>query len=133
MKTFHRSVIVLSMLVLSSGCVSVGYVPINNRPARAARAPQEVEVFLTRTPDRSYRETAILEVGDSPLSNHSRESILERLVEAAGERGCEGLVIAGTNESVNGFATYVGTLKSYRAACIEFTDGATDANPKPDA
>ena len=115
------------------GGTYLDYVPTNRPPHRLwARAPENVEVFLARMPERPFVETGILETQQVSLySTEGLPEMVQRMRVLAGQIGCEGLVITGSNDAVTSLGRTVDTLKGYRASCIAFTD--VEGEPAPAA
>ena len=139
---------VISCLLLASaaaGCgIDVQYVQTNTPPrAMSPRPAQQVEVFASARPKRSFQEVGLIEVQQEGANYDDAAEIIGRLREEAGLHGCDGLVMLGANDatSVSGSANQSGgfvssrTLKGYRASCIVYTDAAQPAPclPEPTA
>ena len=120
--------LVLAVALGVAGCAHVEYVPTNAppRPMRP-RPAAEVEVFQTGVPGRPYVEVAYLEVD---AQTNDPEFLIDQLREEAGERGCEGVVFIGSNDStsvdatVSGKSTRLQTTKKkgFRAVCVVYRD-----------
>jgi hypothetical protein len=110
------------------GCgTSIDYVPLNTPPrALAERSPDAVEMFTTAPPKRPYVEVGTIKSLQQAYSSDTTEAIYAKMRAEAGKRGCDGLVILGSNNLtvVSGNSTSVSsrTLEGYRASCIVYTE-----------
>ncbi|AUX42125.1 uncharacterized protein SOCE26_035520 [Sorangium cellulosum] len=119
-------------LGLAAGCGGIrsSYVPTagSPRPMRP-KPPEDVEVFLSK-PDRSAQEVGMLEVQQDVGNDADPNALMNELRRVAAERGCDGVLVSGANDSVAGArwmqlgagALHTRTLKGYRATCLVFTD-----------
>jgi len=120
----------LAVALASAGCVNVDYVPTNPPPhPMRPRPAAEVMVFQTGVPNRPYVEVGYLEV---QAQTNDPEFLIDQLREEAGERGCDGVVFIGSNDSPSVHATVTGSAatvrttknKGYRAVCVVYRDPA---------
>jgi hypothetical protein len=92
-----RRVASLAIALVTAGCVNVEYIPTNAPPRPMKPRPAaEVEVFPTGLPSRPYVEVARLEID---AQTNDPEMLIDQLRQEAGERGCEGVVFAGSSGS----------------------------------
>lgn len=127
-----------SSLLFTAACgTKVAYIP-TNAPAHApvARAPEAVDVYTVDTPARPFREIGLLEAQKaSGFSFHERPEIFAALRKEAARRGCDGVILLGTNDKVDGWSSvsttpdggaelshHTETLEGYRATCIVYED-----------
>ena len=128
------SIILSSLAFLSlAACVNVNYIPLNDPPhAMVPRDPGQVQVFQTEKPTRPYAEVATIETQSGSVRP---EEIMTKMREEAGKRGCDGLILTGTNDATEtngsfgrrGGSIHTTELKGYRGMCIVYTGPATDA------
>ena len=88
-----------------------------------------VEIFTTGAPTRPYVETALIEA----RQGGDEGAVFTDLRARAGALGCDGLVLLGSSDSVEGLTLgfgsnetnqitgYTETLHGYRATCIAWT------------
>jgi hypothetical protein len=119
----------LITLALVAACgTTTSFTPTNTPPRpMSARAPETVEVFTSGQPDRPYVEVGMLEAQQSSeFSSDNMSEIVSALRTEAAKKGCDGLIVTGSNDAVTGNVTdgdgYTTTLKGYRGACIMFKD-----------
>jgi hypothetical protein len=111
----------LALLTLTGCGAVVGFTPLNAPPhASPPRAPLQVEVFTTATPPRPYVEVGVLEARDqSAYATNDSGDMITAMRAAAGERGCDGVVVTGAGaevkEDVGGKPSLHGTV---RGTCI---------------
>ena len=133
--------VVVAFAMVAAGCgTAIEYTELNTPPGpMSPRDPGSVEVFTTTTPPRPFVEVGMIESQqESGLSTDGMGEIIAQMREAAAERGCDALVISGSNDAVQGQANqdhgYVGTLKGYRGACVVYTgEAAAPAAPAAQA
>jgi hypothetical protein len=137
--------VAVSLAALVGGGVGISYVPLNKATApMAPRAAASVEVFTT-PPKRAYVEVFSMQSVDRDV-NQASDYVISKMREAAGEHGCEGLVLAGSNNQasfVRGTSARPTdgrertqtptsqTLKDHRATCIVFTDAPGVSSKQP--
>jgi len=125
-----RGLAIASLAGLLAGCgTTIEFVPLNSPPhPLAMKAPEAVELFTTATPSKPYVEVGTIESRQQAYSGDDTATIYAKMRAEAGMRGCDGLVIIGSNDAtlVTG-STYNGsgsvssrTLKGYRATCIAY-------------
>lgn len=126
---------VAALCTFIAGCgAKISYTPIRSAPGPMNPRPADsVEVFTTALPNRPYVEVAMMEAqGKSIYANQS--GLIAELRKAAGEHGCDGVVMGGSSDRVRGSSGPQGgsvhTIKGYKATCIVFT-GATAAASAP--
>lgn len=110
----------------------LAYMPLNKAPrAMKARSPGDMEVFTTSMPSRSFTEVGMIEAQqESIYSTESTQQVFARMREEAAARGCDALIVQGSNDSVQGYGGHdsstTRTLKGYRGTCIVYNedDGA---------
>jgi hypothetical protein len=133
----RSSFLFLSSLAFLSlaACVRVDYIPLNDPPhAMMPRDPGQVQVFQTEKPTRPYTEVATIE---TQSGSTTPETIMEKMREEAGKRGCDGLIITGNNDATvtegsfnrRGGSINTTQLRGYRGMCIVYTGPETAAPP----
>jgi hypothetical protein len=126
----HRGLAFASLAALLAGCgTTIEYVPLNSPPhPLVMKAPEAVEMFTTAVPTKPYVEVGTIESRQQAYSGDDTAAIYAKMREEAAARGCDGLVITGSNDAtlVSG-STYNGsgsvssrTLKGYKATCIAY-------------
>jgi hypothetical protein len=111
---------------------SITYSPLNPAPhAMKKKPPHQVVMFVGKRPKRAYVEVGLLEAQqESVYSGDDREAIIRKMREDAGERGCDGLIVTGKEDSTTGSYSegtgYTTTLKGYQATCIVWDASADD-------
>lgn len=93
------------------------------------RSTADVEVFLSAKPERPHEEVGMLEVQARSMFDGASGALVDELRRAAAQAGCDGVVIAGSNDSVIGNKSGVATLKGYRGTCILFKDSKPSEPP----
>jgi hypothetical protein len=126
-----------SCLALACG-TSIQYSPMNNPPhAMQPRPPEAVQVFMESRPKEDFVEVGLFEAQAraSGLAADDRAEVLAKMRERAGEMGCDGLIIAGSDDKVEGYVSHgegsTTTYPGYRASCIVFTGAPAPAAPPP--
>jgi len=126
----NRPVALLPLIaVLAAGCgVSLNYVPLNKPPRpMSARPPESVHVYTASRPERPHLEVGMIEAQQESAYSHAPPAqIVAQMRSAAGQLGCDGLVLTGGNDAVvgggsvtNGIGSaWARTLKGYRGTCI---------------
>ncbi len=123
-----------------SACgTKVSFTPTNIPPhPMTARPIQSVQVFTTAVPNQPYVEVGVIEARQaSAYSSGGQTKILNAMRTQAAQYGCDGLVINGTANSVEGSgstsngsgSSSVRTLKGFRGTCIVFTGPPAQAGP----
>jgi hypothetical protein len=99
------------------------------------RDPAQVEIYMTRAPDRPAVEIGMIESQQQELSSDDQKEIIEKMRLFAGKRGCDALVIFPGNDATVGGTnnTSVSTLKDYRGSCLVYTGPAPSAAQQPSA
>jgi hypothetical protein len=93
------------------GCAPGNMTPLNNPPhALTPRPPEQVEMFMTARPTRSYAEVALIDGAHLPM---------ERVRECAAHLGCDALYVDMTSR------------RFQQAICLVYTDPATPVTPPP--
>jgi len=128
------------------GCMTVPpaltVIKLNAPPgALAARAPRDVTIFATGAPARPFVEVALIQSRKEWGTTEQAEGIFERMRVAAARMGCDGLVLLGEANVVDGMIYPVpgmwgaethGTIdtrEGFRGACIVWTEGKSAAPP----
>jgi hypothetical protein len=120
--TMSRIAVALLMSVVGAGCMHVSTREINPAPhPLLARPPQTVEVITMGPPARPFVEVALIETQRRSVFNGDTFAALR---EAAAERGCDAVVVLGSNDRVIGDRHVTGTQEGYRGTCIAWLDGA---------
>jgi hypothetical protein len=110
-----RRVVVLSVVLLAACGGGVPYTASNAPPhAMTARTPESVEVFA-QAPQREHVEVG--SYATSP-SNADKTAVMRHLRAEAADKGCDALVVSGTNEA------------GYKATCIVYRDSGPGPAPK---
>jgi hypothetical protein len=93
----------------------------------SAKPSQAVELFLNRQPTEQYVELGFIQ--GRQASGFSRDEMPEIITEMrseAGKRGCEGLIISGKSDKIQGGGSQgnsaTTTLEGFIGSCIVFTD-----------
>ncbi|MDC0712364.1 hypothetical protein POL68_28130 [Stigmatella sp. ncwal1] len=132
-----RSLLLLAAALCGCG-TRIAYIPTNAPPrAMQAHSPDSVQIFTTQQPERPYVEVGLIEAQQESHSVDTEETVFTRLREEAAHRGCDGLVLLGSNDSVQiigsgsqfGGNTSGRTLKGYRGTCIVWKeDGKSESS-----
>ncbi len=109
-------------LAATAACTHVSFRETNLPPhALEARPPGSVEVFALGPPQRPFVEVGLIDAGNG---GWVKKDLLAALREAAGERGCDGLVLTGEREEL---VDVQGTLtldQRSKGVCIVWRDEA---------
>jgi hypothetical protein len=131
----HRSTplvssLLVSMLFVTACGTTTRFAPTNASPRPlTARPAQAVTVFATGLPDRPFVEVGLIQARQSSeFSVDEMPEIIAEMRVEAGRRGCDGLVINGTNDSSSssttvsrhGMTSSSETLEGFWGACIVF-------------
>ena len=125
-----NSLVLFALAVVGCG-TSVSYTQLNSPPhALSPRSPESVKLYLSAPPTEPFVEIGMIESQQqSGYSLDDTQAIYDKMREEAGHRGCDGLVVVGTNNatqiSVSRTMVNSTTLKGYRASCIAFTNSST--------
>jgi hypothetical protein len=134
--------------MLVGGCgVAINVHPLNTPPGPTQRRePGQVEVFTVGRPSYAYVETAMLEARqESMFSQASENEVFVALRARASEIGCDGLMLLGSADAVEGYVHSTSnlsggvsrvhgssrTLHGYRATCIVRSATSPAAAPPP--
>ncbi len=132
-----RFLLLLGFAALTGCGTTVRYVAFNPAPrALSPRDPQAVQVFAAARPSQPFVEVGLIEVQQaSQYSLDDATVVLEKMRLEAAARGCDGLVLLGSNDATfltgtGGAAsqTWSHTLRGYRGSCIAFTGPPADAS-----
>jgi hypothetical protein len=86
-----------------------------------ARDPADVHVFTSGRPGRNYHEVAMLEAQQESIYSFDGEgTVFAKLRRRAGEMGCDGLIVIGPNDAVEGTHRMTETRRGYRGTCIVY-------------
>ncbi len=149
MRSTHLLLPIVTTMAFITGCGTPKVPPtplahVNYRAINPAwgngppRAPEEVKLFTTSRPTRHYSEAGILEVsGDGDL--------IARMQNVAAQRGCDGLILLGSNNVVEHTPVYrqeplfgdrdrrtietggyAYTVRGERGTCIVWTESPTE-------
>lgn len=121
----RAQLLLLSWLFAFSGCgTALSYIPTREAPRPLAAHPMlDVDIFVTGKPDRPYVELGIIESQQEQASVDTEQTLMTKMREFAGERGCDGLVIFASNDVTTGGRAAAGRiLKGYRGTCIVYTE-----------
>jgi hypothetical protein len=137
-KPFARRWALASFFLLTACGIKTEYIPLNASPRpMQPRRPEEVEMFTTSRPDRPFIEVGTIEVQQEKYNSSTAAEIMNALRVEGAQRGCEGLIVFGDNDSMvvessgskgNVHST---TLKGYRATCIVYKTMVASAAPPP--
>lgn len=124
----HKSISCLLPLTIAlCACgTNIEYIELNSPSKPLVQKPgSAVEVFSTAKPPKPYVEIATLESKQqSSLSLDRGQGIIDKMRDEAGRRGCDGLILLGSNDetiiSANRHSISSSTLKGYRATCIVY-------------
>jgi hypothetical protein len=110
------------MLIFTFGCgTSVEYTQLRTPTSTLHRkSPQEVELFTTKPPERSYTELGILEARqESQYSADETKEFLDHMRFKAAEIGCDAVVLTGSADQTE-HIPFVGnrTRNGLRGTCI---------------
>ena len=120
-------VIIVSLLCGSACGTSHLFVSTAAPPRELlARTPSQVAVFMSGRPEGPYAEIGMIESQQESLySEDGAQAIIDKMRAYAGTRGCDALVILGSNNAtiVSGSRGYTSsrTLTGYRGACLVYT------------
>ncbi|WNG51182.1 hypothetical protein F0U60_48910 [Archangium minus] len=131
-----------SLLLLAAtitGCgTRVAYMPTNTPPRMMQpRSANSVQVFTATKPERPFVEVGLIETQQESIYSVDNETtVFTRLREEAALRGCDGLVLLGSNDGVeivgtggmNGGHTSGRTLRGYRGTCIMWKEDTSTAS-----
>jgi hypothetical protein len=139
--------ITLFVVVAAAGCgTTTRYTPTNSPPrAMTSRSVETVEVYTSSLPTRPFVEVGIIQSRQSSgLSFDEMPEIIGEMRGYAAKRGCDGLIINGASDKVEGTSsastTTTGgkaptssttvsnsttTLEGFWGACIMYTGEAT--------
>src|SRR5262245_22238333 len=83
--------------LVACGGTTAHIVPTNTPPhALTPRAPESVEVFTSRAPERPYSDVAYLEIEEkNAYTRANSKRLLNELIRTAAIEGCDGLVVMG--------------------------------------
>jgi hypothetical protein len=100
-----------------------GWMPTNPPPRPLeAHSPDDVALFTATMPTRAFVEVGIISAAPGMDSNDFE--VLAQLRKEGGARGCDGLIVIGTNTNTTGSSNAYGiTMReqtSFRAACIVY-------------
>lgn len=125
----------LCLLLTLCGCgTSLNYVATADPPRPLfVRSADQVEIFMTRAPDRPAIEIGMIESQQEEMSSDDSKEVIGKMRIFAGKRGCDALVIFAGNDATvgQGGPTYasVKTLKGYRGSCVVYTGPSTGQLP----
>jgi hypothetical protein len=133
----YSVVIILSTMCGCAG-TSLAYTAIRESPVPLRSRPAaQVEVFMTKPPERPHVELGIVESQQEPGSTDDAPDVIAKMRALAGQHGCDALVIIGRNDATSetmlapGGGSRVYTLSGYRASCIAYLQAATPAPKTP--
>jgi len=144
---FGALALVLAMTMACATESEVTTHSLNASPRRLKPRPaSKVTVFTTGAPSRPFVEVAMIEARQGTGS--AEKDVFDDLRSQAGALGCDGLVLIGANDSVEGSVSTTGgigvgrsmtpvqvsgtarTLHGYRATCIAWSDAEAEAEEK---
>src|SRR5262245_11769782 len=124
---------VLAIAVCAAGCgTSLQYAETNRPPhPMRPRIAASVEVFSSKLPEQPYVEVGIIEAHHQSNWADDMPDMFAKLREFAGEHGCDGVIMTGSNNAIiGGDKSPVATLKGYRATCIVFLPPSAPARDR---
>ncbi|MEM6275174.1 MAG: hypothetical protein AAF735_08030 [Myxococcota bacterium] len=121
-----RDYIVMAPIIFLVACgAKTRFSPLNASPKEMQpRSPETVEIFSSKSPERDFVEVGMISARQSSGFS-SEDAVLPALREEAANRGCDGLILGGSDDEVvsgalsNG-ATTVTTLKGLTGTCIVY-------------
>lgn len=130
--------LIVPAIALLAGCGTlVTYTPSGTKAKLGApRAADQVEL-LSAPPGRPYLQAGLMNgKQESKYSVDGTDAIYQKMRIEAGQRGCDALIIQGSDDSVVGSSSTtngngsgsVDTIKGYRAACIVYVDSENQPN-----
>jgi len=124
----------VAFAILAGGCgASVEYVPMVPAPRPLYRhSPEQVETLLVTPVVRPHLDIGMLRVTWLGYHNETREQMMDLLRAAAGQHGCDALVVTRVDLHISQHspASIEGSCEVYRD--IPSTTGAPpSANPRP--
>ena len=125
MKASNLALLALSLFSFAAvGCgTSIATMPLNTPPhALRPRSPEQVEVFVGKSPTRDFVEVAMIDAQQETYSVDDEPEVLWKMRQRAGEIGCDGLMIVGPDDAVVGDKNYTWTEKGFRGACLVWMD-----------
>jgi len=116
------------LAVAASACGTTTHYTQTNPPPRQmrAKAASQVHVYTTGKPKVAYAEVGIIQSRQSSrLSFDDMPEIIAEMRKEAGKRGCDGVIINGTNNKTVGshdpdHGGSTGTLEGFWGACIVY-------------
>ena len=125
--TLRTALAAFALAGLTMACgTTTSFTPTNTSPKpMAARSPDSVEVYQSSKPDKPFVEVGMIEAQQSSeFSTDDTSAVIAALRTEAAQRGCDGIIITGSNDAVVGSVSdgegYTDTLKGYRAACFMY-------------
>jgi hypothetical protein len=120
--TYLRLFSILLVCFAAACGTRVSTVPLNAAPGpMRARGAEEVHLYTSGRPARNYHEVAMVEAQqESIYSLDGEETVFSKLRRKAGEMGCDGLIVIGPNDAVEGINRTTSTRRGYRGTCIVY-------------
>jgi hypothetical protein len=84
--------IVLSLLGCATGS-TLRVTPEVDLSSAAAKSASDVKLFITELPPVPFKSVALLRADQSNLLPDERDAVLGKLLDRAGELGCDGLIV----------------------------------------
>jgi hypothetical protein len=121
MKSLSTTWILCSCLFALPGCATkVTYVPLGSPPhPMAARPVDQVDTFTSSKPTKPFVEVGQLHATQDGPAPHVEE-ILQGLREEAARRGCDGVLITGTDKMASGDLLVSEAVYSITGTCIVY-------------
>lgn len=110
--------------LMASACgTTLHYQPLNTSPRALLEVdPDAVTIFTTSKPKRRFVEVGLIEGQQTGAASFDDSTaVLNKMRREAGRRGCDGLVLLGSDDAVVGNQHLTTTLSGYRATCIVYT------------
>ena len=147
--TTCRVILCVACVVLAACGTEVTYTSLRSAPTpMKPKSGEQVEVFMSQKPERAFVEVGMVESQqrNAGIGADDTSEILAKMRDEAGQQGCDGLILMGSNDAVIGSGyggpgygggMSVNTKKGYRASCIVFTGAASPSvapqSPPPNA
>src|SRR5262245_17805591 len=97
-----RRLVLISVLAsLSCSSITLDFIPNKAAPGPLRIRPaSQVELFTSAPPARAHAEVGVIESQQKPGSDVQSSELIAQMRALAGEHGCDGLVILGSNDAV---------------------------------
>ena len=112
---FFSLSIALANYVIHGYTTTTHFVPTNPAPNLPPKRPSDVNIAST-PPNRPFYEIGFIDGWAGHFDNH--ETVLAQMRIAAAQRGCDVLLVTGSNNQVSGNDMSTSTNLGYHAACV---------------